>query len=181
MHCGNCGRPIGNFAKFCTGCGTPIRKRKVCPMCSYLDGVDKVYCAQCGTLLKTLWIRGERLSRIPRMSLYEGMPKVGIAKGTGELILCDDRILFDNHLGDTMGDVYSAVGMSGSAEKAKRNLHWEFRYADIASILLGKYAGVFASIVLHGKDGRTYSFSGSVSNDTIRNAAKLMNEYLRYV
>ena len=106
---------------------------------------------------------------------------MGIAKGTGELILCDDRILFDNHLGDTMGDVYSAVGMSGSAEKAKRNLHWEFRYADIASIQLGKYAGVFASIVLHGKDGRTYSFSGSVSNDTIRNAAKLMNEYLRYV
>ena len=180
MQCGNCGRPVGNFEKFCTGCGTPIRKRKICPMCDHLDGENKVYCEKCGTLLKTLWLRGERLSRVPRTSLYEGMPKMGIAKGTGELWICDDRLVFDNQLGDTMSDVFDAVGMAGSAQKAKKNLHWEFLYKNITNVQLGKYAGVFTSIVITLQDGKTYSFSGSVSNDTIREAADLLRRYLRY-
>lgn len=181
MQCGKCGRELAQNTKFCTGCGTPIRKRKLCPFCGNLDEVNKVYCAKCGTLLKTLWLSGTPLRRIPRISLYEGMPKVGIALGTGELTVCDDRLHFSNQLGDTMGDVFDAVGMANSAKKAKKNLFWEFPYDQIADVQQGKYAGMFTSIVIRLANGKTYSLAGSVSNDTMRSALQVLNEYMRYI
>ena len=180
MECGKCGRLIPEGGRFCNNCGTAIRKRKLCPQCHYIDAENKVYCAQCGSLLQTIWLRGKTLRRLTRMSLYEGTPKMGIAKGTGELILMDDRLCFTNELGDTMGTVFDAIGMTGSAQKAKRNLFWEFSYKQIAEVSQGKYAGMFTSIVIRLQDGRIFSFSGSVSNNTIMDAYGLLEEYIRY-
>lgn len=43
-----CGNQILNGAKFCTRCGTPVHRERVCPNCQNKLSDSAIFCAQCG-------------------------------------------------------------------------------------------------------------------------------------
>lgn len=49
--CVHCGHKIAADSRFCPGCGKPVVRDPVCPLCRNVDEKDAVFCRKCGTLL----------------------------------------------------------------------------------------------------------------------------------
>ena len=51
IFCSNCGNKLDPSARFCTQCGTPLSKPKVCPSCNAPAKEKDLFCSNCGTRL----------------------------------------------------------------------------------------------------------------------------------
>lgn len=185
MFCVKCGKTIPEGAHFCGYCGTPVQTKPVCPSCGREVPPDTVYCNYCGQLLSAppepekpkedirrrpvpdpgpvpditgesrVKPQGQLLRSMQMVSLYEGTPTVGIAKATGKLFIYDDRIEFIKQFGNSAANMMGLVGMMSAAKKAQDEL---FRPGDVSTLRIGKYGGVYNTLVVSTKAGRTVSF-----------------------
>lgn len=202
MFCENCGKQMSETAKFCSYCGKPVRAAekavgKMCPSCGWKGEADRVYCEECGTLLvetespagkKSDNVKvvlkenikssgfhnsaGQLLKTVNLMSYYEGEPTLGMAKATGTLHVYDDHVEFIKKLGNAAGAVFGAVGMALASKKVKSDPVDRYDYKDIFEVRIGKYAGVYNTLVLVMNSGTVSSFvpaaPGSSLPDEIR-------------
>ena len=207
--CEKCGAKLGENAMFCAQCGTPVhapapekaepvqtekapeqtentrytpgaRVFKMCPECGARTGVEMVYCPECARLLALHSISGQEFLRLKMMSYYEGEPTVGIAKATGELSICDDRIVFEKKMGSSLGSAFGLIGMGIAQKAVKDDPTDEFMLSDVASVKEGRYAAVMPMIVLTLKSGRVVSFCGTANSASVGKAVKLIDEYKNY-
>lgn len=181
MICPSCGKELSDGTKFCGYCGKTIptgeAAGKVCPSCGQTAGPDQVYCANCGALLvaQAAQIKapepapqphasqparstGVVLKRIT-MSLYEGEPTVAPSKATGSLVVYDDRIEFDKKWGNSALTSLGLIGVAAAAKKVRQNPVETYYFRDIVAARVGKYMGVYNTLVLQLSSGRTISFA----------------------
>lgn len=176
MFCKKCGKELKENAKFCGACGMPVgmaeqkKQIKVCRKCGFKTTDDEMYCEECGTLLTTEVskpingginerINGGRLLREYKgYSLYDGKPTVGVAKATGTLRIYNDRIVFEKVLGNAASGIFGAIGIAIGAGKAKKDPIVTYYYSNITKVEIGKYGGVYNTVVLINNDGRTVTF-----------------------
>lgn len=194
MKCSKCGALIEKDARFCSQCGTPIahmsapaeapaagaRVFKQCPQCLGKAETDEVYCSACGRLLQLRTLSGSELLRIKFMSFYEGEPTVGIAKATGDLVICDDRICFQKVMGNAIGGLFGIAGMGVSRKSVQDKPIDSYPLSGIASAREGRYAGVMPMIVVTFKDGKCISFCGTAGGEKVDRAVRLIEEYRKY-
>lgn len=90
-------------------------------------------------------------------SLYKGEPGLGIAQATGNLSIYHDRLVFEKKLGNAMGNLGGLMGIKIAAKKVKEKPEEVFWFQDVQSVQVGKYGGVYNSLVIHLKSGESWS------------------------
>lgn len=173
MFCSYCGRGLPEHVKFCPYCGNSTSREKVekcCPACGWSTTEDMVYCVECGTTLQEKVaekkleetvdftaditpVGTEGLLRECRLwSVYEGAPKVGIAKATGTIRLYSDRLEIENKLGNALGSVFGLVGVAAARKKARKEPNTILLLKNLTKIEIGKYCGAFNTLYLESSD-----------------------------
>lgn len=171
MNCIRCGHVLPDGARFCAYCGQKIGG-KVCPNCGKEAESDQIYCAECGSLLaaapeekpvvqqKTTAPvpQGKLMKSLKLVSMYNGTPTIGIAAATGSLYVYDDRIEFSMKMGNAMGSMFGLAGAVIAAKKAKKaGSERIFMFSDLRDVQVGKYGGVYNTLVLRLKNGQVFS------------------------
>ncbi len=172
MVCKNCGNEVAEGRKFCGKCGKPIgsneqeRILRTCPNCGARTTADQMYCENCGTLLKEDKVthngRGAFVREFKFYSYYEGQPTLGVSKATGNLRLYDDRVEYEKTLGSAAGNMFGLAGMAVGRKSAKKDPIINYYYNDIANVKVGKYGGIYNTLVIIVKTGRSFSFCPAV-------------------
>lgn len=184
--CPTCGTRIEEDQLFCVNCGTRIGRREeqisnpvlvnnFAKQTVVRNGGDN-NAEISGYEVRRNTASGALLKSVKLISLYEGEPTIGISKSTGSLNIYDDRIEFIKKLGNAAACMLGALGAAVAAAKASNEI---FEYSDLAGIKVGKYSGIYNTLVLTTKAGRTVSFvpatPGSGLPDEI---IKLIQPYL---
>ena len=116
------------------------------------------------------------LKTLNMMSYYTGEPKVGIAKATGKLIVCEDEVLFIKQMGNAVGNAFGLIGMGiAKSRSMKQGNTMRFKYDEIAAARAAQYMGVMPMLVLEMKNGEKHSFAGMAS---IADCVRLIRERL---
>lgn len=181
MICKKCGKQVPEQAAFCVFCGESVitPQCKECPRCGAVREAEMVYCHQCGTLLEAVTVTGKELLRLKMISKYEGEPTVGIAKGTGTLVIYDDRIEFIPLIGNALGNAFGLIGrMVMDKKNPPKNDVYPMSSVEEASE--GKYAGLMPMLVIRFKTGSTFSFASIADGSGVRNAADTIEKYKMY-
>ena len=172
--CEKCGQPVPNGAKFCGNCGAPVQTEQGVRFCSTCgtpleSGVQ--FCPACGTKVSletgsdpvtASASAGTLLATWKMASLYKGEPKVGVAKATGPLFIYDDRLEFKKTLGNSMGSAFGLIGLGISQLQANKDPLLIYPLSQIMQLRVGKYGGVYNTLVVVMRDGTTVSFCPAV-------------------
>ncbi len=165
MICKNCGKELSEGTKYCGGCGTSTEASKTlrtCPKCGIRTTYDQMYCENCGTLLEEDKVshnsRGAFVREFKLYSYYEGQPTVGISKSMGTLRLYDNRVEYEKSFGNAASSMFGLAGLAVGRKSAKKDPIVNYYYNDIADVKVGKYAGVYNTLVIVMKTGRSFSF-----------------------
>lgn len=168
--CKNCGHLVPGTAKFCGNCGTRVEEETgkiFCSTCGEPLEAGAKFCPSCGVKVEeetnsdtntTPQGVGKLLTTLKMVSLYEGEPKVGIAKASGPLSVYDDRLEFKKQMGNALGGAFGLVGMAVAQSKVKNDPLLVYPVSQIAQLRVGKYGGVYNTLVVVMKDGTTVSF-----------------------
>jgi len=180
MICKNCGQTVPDGAKFCGSCGTRVqeeRKGGFCSICGAKLEPGAQFCASCGTKAGQAAVSGTGQDRgpapaqkgsgkllfAPKMfSMYAGEPKMGIAKATGQLSVYDDRLEFKKTTGNALGGAFGLVGMAVAQIKLNKDPILIIPISQIVQLRAGKYSGVYNTLVVATRDGKTVSFCPAV-------------------
>ena len=133
------------------------------------------FCSCCGhRVVVKPETTGILLSNLNLMYLYVGEPTIGINKATGFLKIYDDRIEMNKIMGSTLlAGVVSIV-------KARQDPILTWYYRDMREAHVGRYTGIFNTIVIEMKDGKKYSFlSSSPAPNKIKGAVNLIVSQLK--
>ena len=188
MICSNCGKEVPDSSKFCRYCGSPlareaeIKKERVCPSCGKKGDADQLYCSECGSLMIEQTVtearnadhakmpvksvasqvgataNGIEIKRFQMFSLYKGEVSIGFANSTGTLILCTDQLRFEKKLGNSAKALFSVVGLASSLSEARSSPALAIRFDEMASAHMGKYAGIYDSVVITLHNGDSFTF-----------------------
>ncbi len=169
MKCGFCGKEISDDVKFCGYCGKEVSTKgeivRVCPKCGFKTTEDQRYCDMCGTLLKvelpdfrmaSSGKNDEVIRKYSVYSLYYGEPSVGVSKATGTLVLFNDRLELKKFFGNAASGMFGTAGAIISYKMAKKKDFIKY-YSDIAEVRVGKYGGVYNTVVIVMSDGDVFS------------------------
>lgn len=122
---------------------------------------------------------GQLLHTMKMASLYAGEPKVGLAKATGTLNIYDDRLEFHKKLGSSAGAMFGLVGMGVARSQAKKDPVETYPLSQVAQCRLGKYGGVYNTLVAVMKDGTVVSFCPAVPGSSEpKSILELLTPYL---
>jgi len=101
---------------------------------------------------------GNLLHTSKLVSMYAGEPTVGIAKATGRLSVYDNRLEFKKEMGSSLGGAFGLVGMAVARSQVKKDPIDVYALDQIANVRLGKYGGIYNTLVVTMKDGGVISF-----------------------
>lgn len=188
MICPNCGKDISASSKFCCYCGSSLirtaeaNKERVCPNCGKKGNVDQLYCSECGSPMIERKATEKRsaahvqtpvqgvtskvkaapndieIKRFQMFSLYKGEVSIGVANSTGILILCTNQLRFEKKLGNSAKMLFSVVGLASSLKEAKSDPTLTIMFDAMASVRMGKYAGIYDSVVVTLHSGKSFTF-----------------------
>lgn len=163
--CKNCGQSVPDGAKFCGKCGTRVEEdvgKVFCSACGEQLELGAQFCPSCGTKVgvdvPTPKGTGTLLTTWKMASLYEGEPTVGIAKATGPLSIYDDRLEFKKTMGNALGGAFGLIGMGITQLQANKDSILIYPLGQVAQLRVGKYGGVYNTLVVVMRDGTTVSF-----------------------
>lgn len=192
MNCTKCGQPLAEAAKFCPSCGTRVEQQQgnvFCSICGAKLGPSDQFCTVCGvkvgqaagqTVNNTVTASGSLLINLKMVSMYEGTPTVGFAKATGPLSVYDDRIEFKKQMGNALGGAFGLVGMAVAKSKVKNDPVDIYPVSQIAQLRVGKYSGVYNTLVVVLRDGTTVSFCPAIpASSEPQNIINSLQPYLR--
>lgn len=199
--CKNCGQSLPEGAKFCINCGTRVPEEAghaFCANCGAPLEPGARFCASCGVktggdtagtvtpppppppIPTTDRGAGTQLTSWKMTSLYEGEPKVGIAKATGMLTIYDDRLEFKKQMGSALGGAFGAIGMAVAHSKIKSDPVDIYPLSQVAQLRTGKYGGVYNTLVVVLRDGRTVSFCPAApASSAPENAVRQLTPYIQ--
>lgn len=188
MNCTKCGQTLAEGVKFCSNCGTPVEQQQskaFCPTCGAKLEPSAQFCTACGikvgqAVRNTVTTSGKLITSLKMVSMYEGTPTVGIAKATGPLSVYDDRIEFKKQMGNALGGAFGLVGMAVAKSKVKNDPIDIYPVSQIAQLRVGKYSGVYNTLVVALRDGTTVSFCPAVPGSSApQNIIDSLQPYLR--
>lgn len=168
--CKNCGQSVPDGAKFCGNCGARVQEeqgKSFCSACGAQLEAGAQFCPSCGTKVEagtnsssvtTSRGTGTLLTTWKMASLYEGEPKVGIAKATGPLSIYDDRLEFKKTMGNALGGAFGLIGMGIAQLQANKDPVLIYPLGQVAQLRVGKYGGVYNTLVVVMRYGTTVSF-----------------------
>lgn len=196
--CSACGARVEQQQNnaFCSTCGTKLEpSARFCPICGVMVGPTGQTTGQ--TVGQTteqateqtaeqmmnnsmITASGRLISSFKMFSMYEGTPTVGLAKASGPLSVYDDRIEFKKHLGNALGGAFGLVGMSVAKNKVKNDPVEIYPLSQIAQLRVGKYGGIYNTLVMVLRDGTTLSFCPAApGSSTPQNIINSLQPYLR--
>lgn len=196
MNCTNCGQSLAESAKFCPNCGTrvePQQNSAFCAACGAKLEPSAQFCPACGikvgppsgrtsggTTEEAVHPSGRLIASLKMVSMYEGTPTLGFAKATGPLSIYDDRIEFKKTLGSALGGAFGAIGMAVAQSKVKNDPINIYPVSQIAELRVGKYGGVYNTLVVVMRDGATVSFCPAIPGSSEpQNIINGLQPYLR--
>lgn len=198
MNCTKCGQSLVEGAKFCPYCGTRVEQQQnsaFCSVCGAKLEPSAKFCPACGVKVgqpakpaepaepavrSTAAASGRLLTSLKMVSMYEGTPTVGLAKATGPLTIYDDRIEFKKTLGNALGGAFGLVGMAVAKNKVKNDPINIYPVSQIAELRVGKYSGVYNTLVVVMRDGTTVSFCPAIPGSSEpQNIINNLQPYLR--
>ena len=196
MNCTKCGQPLAEGAKFCTSCGTRVEQQQsnaFCSTCGAKLGPSDQFCPVCGvkvgqtsgyttghTVNNPVTSSGKLIASLKMVSMYEGTPNLGFAKATGPLTVYDDRIEFKKQMGNALGGAFGLVGMAVAKSKVKNDPVDIYPVSQIAQLRVGKYSGMYNTLVVVMRDGTTVSFCPAVPGSSEpQNIINNLQPYLR--
>lgn len=203
MNCTKCGQPLAENAKFCPSCGARVERQSgvFCSACGAKLEPSAQFCPACGTKAGqasgqtsgqtsggtsgrtsggTVNPSGRLIASLKMVSMYEGTPTVGIAKATGPLSIYDDRIEFKKTMGNALGGAFGLIGMAVAQSKVKNDPINIYPVSQIAELRVGKYSGVYNTLVVVMRDGTTVSFCPAIPGSSEpQNIINSLQPYLR--
>jgi len=150
MFCTNCGKKISGGAKFCGNCGTPVLV--VEPLDLAVSQVTSVH--QVGKLL----------SELKNVSKYKGTPVAGYSTASGILSVYDNRIEFKKKMGNALSARLGVIGLAAAEGLAQSMPVEVFDLTQISALRVGKYMGIYNTLVITGKNGEIWSFCPVLPN-----------------
>ena len=197
MNCTNCGQPLAEGAKFCPNCGTRVEQQQqqplnaFCTTCGAKLEPASQFCPACGVKVgqpaqqrevhtETVTTSGKLVASLKMVSMYEGTPTLGLAKATGPLTVYDDRIEFKKTMGNAIGGAFGLVGLAVAKSKVKNDPINIYPVSQIAQLRVGKYGGVYNTLVVVMRDGATVSFCPAIPGSSEpQNIINNLQPYLR--
>lgn len=196
MNCTKCGQPLSENAKFCPSCGTHVEQSRngtFCTTCGAKLEPSAQFCPACGVKVgqtagqtpvqpvnSAATASGRLIASLKMVSMYEGTPTVGFAKATGPLSVYDDRIEFKKQMGNSLGGAFGLVGMAVAKSKVKNDPIDIYPVGQIAQLYVGKYGGVYNTLVVVMRDGTTVSFCPAIPGSSEpQNIINSLQPYLR--
>lgn len=191
MNCTKCGQHLTEEAKFCPNCGTRVEKQQsngFCTICGTRLEPSARFCPSCG--VKVEQITGETpietaapekpVAELKLVSMYEGTPTMGIAKATGTLSVYYDRIEYVKQIGNAFGGAFGLAGLAVARSKVKDDPIDIYPVSQISQLSVGKYCGVYNTLVVVLRDGTTVSFCPAVPGSSVpQNIVSSLQPYLR--
>ena len=166
MFCSHCGKRVHEGAKFCESCGTRIGTpddEVTAPTTAVVTEVGTVKAEKPITGLETAvnitaadQIGNHEcppLATFKHINRYIGTPFGSRAQVAGVLTIFSDRLEFDRKVGQALlalNVVGAIVSASSSAEV--------YPLEEIAELRVGKYLGVYKTLVVKQKNGDIWSF-----------------------
>lgn len=165
MICRSCGQPIPDGANFCGNCGEKVETKQFCTICGTERKEGQLFCSGCGLKFDlpgpvnppSPGGSGQLLMTFSLVSLYEGEPKMGYAKASGQLSVYNDRLELKKQLGSALGGAFGPVGVLLARRAVKKDPVEIYPLSEISSFKVGKYAGVYNTLVLTFKSGKVIS------------------------
>lgn len=187
MNCAKCGKPLAEGAKFCPNCGTRVEQQQsiaFCSTCGEKLEPSARFCPACGVKVgrtdNTITTSGKLITSLKMVSMYEGTPAVGIAKAAGPLTVYDDRIEFKKQMGNALGGAFGLIGMTVTKSTVREDPVDIYPVSQIAQLRVGKYGGVYNTLVVVLRDGTTVSFCPAVPGSSVpQNIINSLQPYLR--
>lgn len=191
MNCTKCGQDLAEGAKFCSNCGTRVEKQQdhtFCTTCGARLEPSARFCPSCGVKVERITAETpadvtapeKPVTVLKMVSLYEGTPTVGIAKATGTLSVYHDRIEFVKQLGNALGGAFGLAGLAAAKSKTKDDPIDIYPVSQISRLYVGKYCGVYNTLVLTLRDGFTVSFCPAAPGSSApQNIVNSLQPYLR--
>lgn len=191
MNCIKCGQGLAEDAKFCPNCGARVEKQQnhaFCTTCGTRLEPSARFCPSCG--VKVEQITGEApidtvspekpVTVLKMVSLYEGTPTMGIAKATGTLSVYYDRIEYVKQMGNAFGGTFGLAGMVVARSKVKDDPIDIYPVSQISQLSVGKYCGIYNTLVAVFRDGATVSFCPAAPGSSApQNIVSSLQPYLR--
>lgn len=171
MFCKNCGKQLEDGAKFCCFCGAQVEQavsaEKVCATCGAPLRPEEQFCHDCGTRVEQKDVpasrsEGKLLTSLKMVSMYMGEPKLGLAKATGRLEIYDDHIAYHKQLGNALGNAFGLAGMGLAKAKTSKDPVTTYPLSQVKELRVGKYGGVYNTLVVVMKDGTVISFCPAI-------------------
>lgn len=181
MFCTNCGTQLPDGSRFCSNCGAP-QAAPAQPMYQQPAYQQPAYPQQpmYQQAPQKQAATGALLMEAGKMTRYNGGKAVGAVTGSGELYVYDDRLEFLKKTGDQRGYMLGPViGAAIAINGAKKNPTDIYEYRDIASVRIGKYAGLMSTLVLELRNGKAVSFvPAGKSAQVSERVCRLIAQYL---
>lgn len=167
--CPECGRSRDARYVFCEYCGTllveqgfqgdydQVQKRDM-----KSQSVDVVSEQICSASEQHDDCSDKVIKRIKMVNQYEGEQALGIAKATGELCVYKDRIVFKKQMGNAIGGAFGVIGLLVARQAIKNTPEDIYPYSELVGIHVGKYAGVYNTLVLVLQNDQKISFVPSL-------------------
>lgn len=174
--CENCGQPLPEGTKFCGNCGTPVplqQSKSFCSVCGAPLEPGAQFCSSCGTKVQsaqqpeqsgtqpasttTRKGTGALITSWKMANLYNGEPTVGYAQATGTFSVYDDRLEFKKVFANSLASAFGIIGLAIARKKANKDPLIIYPLSQITQLRLGKYAGIYNTLVVVMRDGTKVS------------------------
>ncbi len=184
MFCINCGAQLPDGSKFCCQCGTALpvigqaAPQPAQPV--YQQPVQQpVYQQPVQPMSQRMMGNGAFLMDLGDMTMYEGEPKMGIYRAAGKMTLYDNRLEYKKTAGDGRVSIISYAGQFVANAKAKKEPPVVYYLQDLAEVRVGKYMGMYTTLVLQFLDGQVLSFAPKSPGSKIaEQAVPMIQQYL---
>lgn len=187
MTCKNCGKSVPAGAKFCPSCGTKVEEnaKSFCSACGKELNPGAQFCQGCGMKVGSRPAStagggtGRLLESMKLVSFYKGEPKIGVAQATGTLSIYDDRLEFKKQMGNALATATGLIGMAAAHGAIKKDPLAIYPINQISQLRVGKYGGVYNTLVVAMKDGSVVSFCPGVpASSAPQNIIDMLRPYM---
>jgi len=167
MFCGNCGKPIEEEAKFCSNCGTLIQ-----PATAAMPelALEKPEMAREPSATIAEEDFGALLDSFKSMSKYIGTPVIGNSVASGTLLVYESALKFVPKWGSSLhgsGGLVRAIAAVAVDLIDSTTDNGIYLLEQISELKIGKYMGVYNTLVVSMKSGDIWSFCPPMPGSSI--------------
>lgn len=173
MFCGNCGKNVADGAKFCSHCGAPVEVldaaapekpvKEAIPVGEVREQSAEVTAKPAASEEASqsvpAFVPGVELDKFKMMNKMRGTSSMAATLGTGTLYVYDNGLRFGTSWGASVGS-----GVLGAIASTVINVSEAYDpntypLEQIQELRLGKYMGVYNTLVITMRNGDVWSFA----------------------